>query len=61
MKLFDLKPRRTRKRPNKQQDLGQAPMAIPNLIQGIIIDAFPLIKKKFSNFFFRFGRKAEGN
>lgn len=39
MKLFGLKPRRRRKQPDKPQDLGQAPMAIPNLIQGIIIDA----------------------
>ncbi len=40
MKLFGLKPRRRRKRqPDKPQDLGQAPMAIPNLVKGIIIDA----------------------
>lgn len=39
MKLFDLKPRRRRKRPEKPQDLDQAPMAIPNLVKGIIIDA----------------------
>lgn len=38
MKLFGLKPQKRRKRPNKPQDLGQAPMAIPNLVQGIIID-----------------------
>ena len=39
MKLFGLKPRRRRKKPDKPQDLGQAPMAIPNLVRGIIIDA----------------------
>lgn len=39
MKLFGLKPKRKRKKPNKPQDLGQAPMAIPNLVKGIIIDA----------------------
>jgi len=39
MKLFGLKPRRTRKSPFKPQDKNQAPMAIPNLIQGTIIDA----------------------
>lgn len=39
MKLFNLKPQRRRKKPVKPQDLNQAPMAIPNLVQGIIIDA----------------------
>jgi putative transposase len=39
MKLFGLKPKRRRKKPDKPPDLGQAPMAIPNLIKGIIIDA----------------------
>jgi transposase InsO family protein len=39
MKLFGLKPQRKRKKPNKPKDIGQAPMAIPNLVQGIIIDA----------------------
>lgn len=39
MKLFGLKPQRRRKGPDKPQDLGQAPMAIPNLVKGIIIDA----------------------
>lgn len=40
MKLFGLKPqRRRKKRPDKPEDLGQVPMAIPNLIQGTIIDA----------------------
>jgi transposase InsO family protein len=39
MKLFGLKPQRRRKKPAKPQDLGQAPMAIPNLVKGIIIDA----------------------
>jgi len=38
MKIFGLKPRRRRKKPDKPQDLGQVAMAIPNLIQGIIID-----------------------
>ena len=39
MKLFGLKPQRKRKKPDKPQDLGQALIAIPNLVQGIIIDA----------------------
>lgn len=39
MKLFGLKPRRRRKKTDKPQDLVQAPMAISNLAQGIIIDA----------------------
>lgn len=38
MKLFDLKPQRKRKKPEKSKDLNQAPMNIPNLIQGTIID-----------------------
>lgn len=40
MKLFGLAPqRRRRKRPFKPQDRGQAPMAIPNLVSGTIIEA----------------------
>jgi len=39
MKLFGLKPQRRRGKPEKPQDLNQAPMAIPNLVRGIIIDA----------------------
>lgn len=39
MKLFGLKPKRRRRKPEKPEDLGQAPMAIPNLVKGIIIDA----------------------
>lgn len=39
MKLYGLKPQRKRKFPFKPQDINQAPMAIPNLIQGIIIEA----------------------
>lgn len=39
MKKFGLKPKRHRKAPKKTQDQNQAPMAIPNLIQGIIIEA----------------------
>lgn len=39
MKKFDLKPQRKRKAPKKPQDQNQAPMAVPNLIQGIIIEA----------------------
>jgi len=38
MKLFGLKPQRRRRKPEKPQDLNQAPMAIPNLVRGIIID-----------------------
>jgi transposase InsO family protein len=39
MKLFGLKPQKRRKAPDKPQDHNQTPMAIPNLVQGIIIDA----------------------
>lgn len=39
MRLFNLKPRRQRKQPKKQQDLGQAPMTVPNLVLGKVIDA----------------------
>ena len=39
MKKFDLKPQRKRRAPKKPQDQNQAPMAVPNLIQGIIIEA----------------------
>jgi len=39
MKLFGLKPQRRRgKKPEKPGDLGQAPMTIPNLVKGTIID-----------------------
>lgn len=38
MKLFGLKPKRHRKAPKKPKDQNQAPMAIPNLIQGTIIE-----------------------
>lgn len=39
MKKFNLKPQRKRKAPKKLQDKNQAPMAVPNLIQGIIIES----------------------
>lgn len=39
MKLFRLKPKRRRKAPFKAKDVNQAPMAIPNLIKGTIIEA----------------------
>jgi len=39
MKKFNLKPQRKRKAPKKPQDQNQAPMAVPNLIQGTIIEA----------------------
>lgn len=39
MKKFGLKPKRHRKPPKKPQDQNQAAMAVPNLIQGIIIEA----------------------
>lgn len=39
MKKFGLKPKRQRKAPRKPPDQNQAPMAVPNLIQGIIIEA----------------------
>lgn len=39
MRLFDLKVQRKRKKPRKPQDLSQEPMAIPNLVLGLTIDA----------------------
>lgn len=39
MNLFGLKPQRRRKKPEKSEDLGQAPMAIPNLVKGITLNA----------------------
>lgn len=39
MKLFGLKPKRSRKSPNKPQDQYQAPMTIPNLLKETVIDA----------------------
>lgn len=39
MKLFNLIVKRKRGKPFKPQDLGQAPMAIPNLFLGLIIEA----------------------
>lgn len=39
MKLFGLKPARKRKVPDKPKDQNQAPVAIPNLISGITIEA----------------------
>lgn len=39
MKLFNLKPHRKRKIHFKRNDLNQAPMNIPNLISGTIIEA----------------------
>lgn len=56
MKLFGLKPRRRRKKPDKPEDLGQAPMAIPNLIQGIIIDAPHLVWVSDFTYLIYFGR-----
>lgn len=39
MKLFGIKPHRKRRIPDKPKDHNQTPMAIPNLISGIIIEA----------------------
>lgn len=39
MKLFNLIVKRKRKKPEKPKDLGQAPMAIPNLVLGLTIEA----------------------
>jgi len=39
MKLFGLKVKRKRKIPKKPNDLGRTPMAIPNLVLGLIIGA----------------------
>lgn len=39
MKLFGLKPKRLSKIPRKPEDIGQEPMAIPNLLLETIIDA----------------------
>jgi len=38
MKFFGLKPQRSGEKPVKPQDLNQALMAIPNLIERIIIE-----------------------
>lgn len=38
MKLFGLKPKRSRKLPSKPQDLNQAPMTIPNLLKETVVD-----------------------
>lgn len=56
MKLFGLKPQRRRKRPDKPQDLGQAPMAIANLVQGIIIDAPNMVWVSDFTYLIYFGR-----
>lgn len=37
MKKFDLKPQRSRKKPKKEKDIGQAPANIPNLIKDLEI------------------------
>ena len=39
MKLYGIKPHRRRKSPIKPKDNNQAPMAIPNLIKGTIVEA----------------------
>jgi len=39
MKKFGLKPKRQRRPPKKPKDEKQVPMAVPNLIQGTIIEA----------------------
>lgn len=39
MKIFGLAPKRRRKQLFKPKDCGQAPMAIPNLVSGTIIEA----------------------
>lgn len=39
MKLFNIKPQRKRRLPRKPKDLNQAPVAIPNLIKGITVEA----------------------
>lgn len=39
MKLFNLAVQRKRRKPVKPNDLGQAPMAIPNLVLGLTIEA----------------------
>lgn len=39
MKLFNLRPHRKRKTPFKPNDCNQAPMTIPNLISGTVIEA----------------------
>lgn len=56
MKLFGLKPQRRRKMPDRPQDLGQAPMAIPNLVQGIIIDAPNMVWVSDFTYLTYFGR-----
>jgi len=39
MKIFNLAVKRKRKKPRKPQDVDQAPMAIPNLVLGLTIEA----------------------
>lgn len=39
MKIFGLKPERKRRAPKKSDDINQAPMAVPNLIKGMTIEA----------------------
>lgn len=38
MKIFGLKPKRRRKAPFKPKDIGQKPAAIPNLVQGTVVN-----------------------
>jgi len=38
MKLFGLKPKRSRKPPAKPDDQGQTPATIPNLLKGILVE-----------------------
>ena len=39
MKLFDLKPKRVSKLPRKPKDIGQEPIAIPNLLIDVAVDS----------------------
>lgn len=56
MKLFGLAPKRNRRQPFKNQDLAQAPMTIPNLIKGMLIEAPGLVWVSDFTYLWFFGR-----
>lgn len=56
MKLFGLKPKRSRRQPFKNQDHLQAPMTIPNLIKGMLIEAPGLVWVSDFTYLWFFGR-----
>lgn len=56
MKIFGLAPRRSRRQPFKRQDQHQAPMAIPNLIKGMLIEASGVVWVSDFTYLWFFGR-----